>query len=159
MLSQTREAQKPSETVLEALAAVGLTGSVVQFVDFAVKINSKGNKYHKSTDGVLPENREYLGIAENFARLNQGLGSALNASRSCQTTRGFLQTVAMSCQTITLQFKAALDQLMISGTRGKWKIIRQATKACWSKEKIEEMLDKLRIVREDFVVHLLVVMR
>lgn len=59
--------------VLETLAAVGLAYSVVQFVDFAVKIISKGNKYHKSTDGVLPENREYLGNAENFAHLSQGL--------------------------------------------------------------------------------------
>ena len=148
--------------VLEALAAVGLASSMVQFVDFAVKIISKGNKYHKSTDGVLPENREYLGIAKNFARLNQGLGSALNAfppTKKLSDDERALHTVAMSCQTIVRQFKAALDQLKILGTRGKWKSIRQALKACWSKEKIEEMLEKLRIVREDFVVHLLVVMR
>ena len=53
-------------TIMEALAAVGLASSIVQFVDFATKIISKGYQYQKSVDGVLDENVELQAIADSL---------------------------------------------------------------------------------------------
>ncbi len=51
---------------MEALAAVGLASSIVQFVDFATNIISKGYHYQKSVDGVLDENVELQAIADSL---------------------------------------------------------------------------------------------
>ena len=58
--------------VLAALAALSVASSVVQFVDFSVKVISKGNKYYRSTDGALVENTELVATVETFRRLNDG---------------------------------------------------------------------------------------
>ena len=63
--------------VLNALAALSVASSVVQFVDFSVKVISKGNKYYRSTDGALVENTELVATVETFRRLNDGSKKSL----------------------------------------------------------------------------------
>ena len=63
--------------VLDALAALNVASSVVQSVDFSVKVISKGNKYYRSADGALVENTELVATVETFRRLNDGLTKSL----------------------------------------------------------------------------------
>ena len=57
---------KISAMALEALAVVSLATSVVQFVDSAVKLISKGNQYYKKADGDLEENTQLRAIVDKF---------------------------------------------------------------------------------------------
>lgn len=176
--------------VLEALAAVSLANAVLQFVDFTTRIISKGNKYYRSTDGVLSENFELHAIAENLKRLckglvesaalfpgpdrltreKQALKKAMKASNSDRQTlvedeqalkggEQALKEVAVRCQTIAVELSTVIGRLKISGTRTKWRSFRQALKSQWKKEEINSTLQRLRLAREDLVIHLLVVIK
>jgi len=150
---------------MEALAAVGLASSIVQFVDFATKIISKGYQYQRSVDGVLDENVELQAIADSLDQLTKGL--VTSKEKTAPSTRRkkdskeneALKAVAMECQKIANDLSTAVDRLKITGKRTKWKSFRQALKSQWKKEEIEATLRRLRLAREDLIVHLLVVMK
>lgn len=148
--------------VLDALAALSLASSVIQFVDFTTKLISKGDKIYKSTEGVLDEHVELGAIAENLKRLSKGLvvsTEPLTRSEPLTPEEWALRKVGLKCQAIAHDFKTALDRLKYTGDRTRWKSFRQAVKSYWSNEVIEEMLQTLRLAREDLVVHLLVVIK
>jgi len=151
-------------TIMEALAAVGLASSIVQFVDFATKIISKGYQYQKSVDGVLDDNVELQAIADSLDQLSKGLitskeKTSPSARRKKNLKEIALNAVAMECQSIANDLSTAVDRLKITGKRTKWKSFRQALKSQWKKEEIEATLRRLRLAREDLIVHLLVVMK
>jgi hypothetical protein len=56
-------------------------------------------------------------------------------------------------------FTSAIDELRVTGNHRKWKSFRQALKSVWKKEGIEERLVKLDRLRQQVVIHLLVVMK
>jgi len=150
---------------MEALAAVGLASSIVQFVDFATKIISKGYQYQKSVDGVLDENVELQAIADSLDQLSKGLVTSKGKTFPSATRKKnskeneALKAVAMECQKIANDLSTAVDRLKITGKRTRWKSFRQALKSQWKKEEIEATLRRLRLAREDLIVHLLVVMK
>lgn len=150
---------------MEALAAVGLASSIVQFVDFATKIISKGYQYQRSVDGVLDENVELQAIADNLDQLSKGLVTSTEktspSARRNQNSKEneALKAVAIECQKIANDLGTAVDRLKMTGKRTRWKSFRQALKSQWKKEEIEATLRRLRLAREDLIVHLLVVMK
>jgi len=149
---------------MEALAALGVAGTVVQFVDFSSKLISKGNEYHRSVSGALVEHTELRAIAENMAVLSAGLDKSMNTIRSTKRAimspeERSLQNVVEDCRKIALEFIEVLDRFTISGTSQRWKSFRQAFKTMWNKEKIEDTLRKLNMAREQLVINLLVVIR
>lgn len=148
--------------VLEAVAAVSLAGSVISLIDFAVKLISKGRQYHKSADGSLKEVVDIIVVSNNLGRLSQNvIGSAQSFSHSGASSHETqaLQTVADNCLEITNEFGAVLTKLGHQGPLSKWKSFRQAAKHLLGKKEIERMLQRLRLVREDLAIHLLVVMK
>jgi hypothetical protein len=147
--------------VLEALAALSLAASVVQFIDFSGKLISKGNEFHKS--GKLVEHTELVAVAGNLEKLSEALGDSLKAFRpesGLSSEEQALAAVAQQCQTIASEFNTTIQVLTnVEGTNKTWKSFRQAFKTVWNKDKIQEMKDKLNLAREQLVIHLLVVMR
>ncbi|KAF6224016.1 hypothetical protein HO133_010590 [Letharia lupina] len=109
--------------VLQALAALSLAKSVINVVDFAAEVISKGNEYCKSSEGILPENTELQAITDNFARLNKGLRGpriALKTAAEQPDEKGalqlskdekVLQLVAQKCEAIAIGLATALDRL------------------------------------------------
>jgi hypothetical protein len=164
--------------VVPPLDALRIAAAVVQFVDFASRIISKGNEYHKSVDGALVENKELEVVAANIQELSLRLHHSLSskAKRALRKNLGSssdpktqnqalsseeqaLQTVVLNCETLAAELLEALARLKISGKASRWKSFRQAFKTIWTKEKIEAMLAKLSQARQELVVNLLVVLR
>lgn len=156
---------------VEALAALSVAGAVFQFIDFASKLVSKGNSFHKSTDGVLQENGELLAVAVRMRQLSSDIVKTADSldivedqeasvhSKQLSPTGKALKEVAHVCQGIGRELIDALDRLKISGRRTRWKSFRMALKSVWGKEVIEKLLGRLRLAREDFVIHLLVMLK
>ena len=148
--------------VLEAVAAVGLAGSVITLIDFAVKLLSKGRQYHKSADGSLKEVVDIKVVSDNLGRLSQNvIGSAQSFSHSGASLHETeaLQRVARTCLEITNELCAVLAKFEHQGPLSRRKSFRQAVKLLLGKKEIERMLQNLRLVREDLAIHLLVVMK
>ena len=148
--------------VLEALAAISLASSVIQFVDFSVKLISKGNEYYHSADGVLAEHNELHNIAGNFEDLNAKLKNSLSLvepKKLLSDEEKALQSITQDCLAVADDFKRTLEELRRHPGNNVWKSFRQAIKTRWKQKKLDETLNKLRLFREDLAVHLLVVIR
>jgi hypothetical protein len=59
--------------VLDALSAVSLAATIIQFVDFSSKIVSKGYHLYESADGVLSENARLGYVIADLKSLNTRL--------------------------------------------------------------------------------------
>jgi hypothetical protein len=58
---------------MEALAAIGLVGNIVQFVDFSGKLISKSIQLYHSYDAALAEDIEIKKAIKHLLRLNKTL--------------------------------------------------------------------------------------
>jgi hypothetical protein len=148
--------------MLDPLSAISLASSVVQFVDFASKLISKGNEYHKSASGALVEHDEFQLASSRLKNLSDGLDVSLNllqASAALSPEEEALKSVVADCRKISIDLTKALKKLRYRGAPTMWKSFRQALKSVWGKEGIETRLQKLRDAQNQLTVHLLVVMR
>jgi hypothetical protein len=64
---------------LEALAAIGLVSSIVQFVDFASELLSKTNELRQSTNGANTENANLETTSQVLRRLSEELCTTFDA--------------------------------------------------------------------------------
>jgi hypothetical protein len=136
--------------VLDALSALGVAASVVQVVDFSSKLISKGNEYHKSANGALLEHNELAAAATNLMNLSKALEKSfrtIQAGSEDSSEEASFRIVVEDCRTTASEFIAVLNTFKVA--RGHK----------WNKDKIEEMLGKLNMIREQLVIHLLVVLR
>lgn len=148
--------------VLEALAAISLASAVVQLVEFTTKVVSKGHEYQKSVDGAIKEHIELNEYAENFSRLSQHLTNAtmlLPPQDRLSEDETSLLAVAKKCQATCREIIATIDCLQKPRHQKRFASLRLASRAVWNEEKIELCLQKLRLAREELIVHLLVVIK
>jgi hypothetical protein len=148
--------------VLDALSALGVAASVVQVVDFSSKLISKGNEYHKSANGALLEHNELAAAATNLMNLSKALEKSfrtIQAGSEDSSEEASFRIVVEDCRTTASEFIAVLNTFKVARGHKRWKSFRQAFKTMWNKDKIEEMLGKLNMIREQLVIHLLVVLR
>ena len=146
--------------VLEALAAVSLAGAVVQFVQFTTSLASKSNEFHKSVDGTIKEHIEVREYAEHYSRLSQRLKTATQVSSILLSDyEAALLAVANRSLSKCQEIMQVLDRLQQSKHKKSFSSLRAALKAVWNEEKVESCFQELRLVREELVVHLLVVIK
>ena len=147
---------------LEALASLSLASSIVQFVEFASRLISKGNKYYKSIDGTLEEHSRLKDISKSLHHLSLSLEKSagpFDTVRNLSPDEQALNRVAIECRAIATEFSNIIDKLKLSDPRTRWKSFRQSVKSHWSKNEIQDMLQRLRLLREDLAIHLLVVVK
>ncbi|KAI0964857.1 hypothetical protein F4678DRAFT_454640 [Xylaria arbuscula] len=128
---------------MDPLTTVGLLSNVVQFIDFAARLLSKGRELYKSADGYLIETSELVKVTEHTSHLNKKLANDLGSSVPRQ-----LATIIEGCQDVSGELLSALGQLKVQGRMGRFKTIRQALKTVLSKEKIRDLelrLDRFRL--------------
>lgn len=146
--------------VLDPFTALGVACCVVQFVDFGTKLISKGKEFYQSADGVLADHAEQAAISSRLTELSKGLLlNSIPSSKKSSPAEEALQEVVLDCMQFANDFTDAIDELRVTGNHRKWKSFRQALKSVWKKEGIEERLVKLDRLRQQVIIHLLVVMK
>jgi hypothetical protein len=156
---------------IDPLTALGIAGNVIQFVDFASKLVSKGGQYYRSADGALLQHTELSAAAENLQRLSHGLGTSLRIEQSIPSTKPYeplreynlaelgLWHANSECYKLAKELSKALEDLKVSGKHRRWESFRQAFRTLWSEEKIETLSKRLDSARAQLVIHLLVHLR
>lgn len=139
---------------MEPLAALGLCSSILQIVDFSCKLLSKGNQLRASFSGVLPENEQ---LEQVIKHLN-GLITKLQQQQSSNHMEGLEGIVDLCIQTAR-ELLDVLQHLKIKGVNSGWKSFRAAVKSVWKKEKIEEILCRLELLRDEIQFRFILEMR
>jgi hypothetical protein len=152
---------------MDPLSALSGAANIVQFVAYGFDIVSKGNQLYKSADGALAENIELETaslwlqwpsetVQGTLKQAHQGIPKGLSA-QSDQA----LEKVCEECIAVSKELVEKLEKLKIPGRHPlkKWKSFRQALKSVWSKEKIEEVAQRLANLRMELDTHVVISLR
>jgi hypothetical protein len=146
--------------VLDALSAVSLAASIVQFVDFSSKIVSKGYHLHRSAEGVLPENARLAYVIADLKDLNTKL--QCHERLGCLTRdEQALEDLSSQCSALATELLGRLEKLKVEQNvkNRKWKSFRQALKIVWGKEALDQMAATLSDYRSQLELHVLLSLR
>jgi hypothetical protein len=136
---------------MEALAAVGLVGNILQLLDFSLKIVSKSQKLYRSGKAAVPENVDSEAISQHLLSLHNKV-----AARAQGTNNSELCNLCSLCSEVTTELLEAFERIKVKGKTTRWKSVRAALKAVWTKDDIqilEQRLNKLRKVITEHTVH------
>ncbi|KAF2636449.1 hypothetical protein P280DRAFT_435165 [Massarina eburnea CBS 473.64] len=127
---------------MDPLTALGACSSILQIVDFSCKILSKGNQLCTSLTGALPENAQLEKVTVHL----HGMVGHLQQQPPGQ---GHMKEMITMCIENANDLISVLDGLKVKGNARKWKSWRQAIKSVWRKERLEEMLARLQLIRDE----------
>ena len=144
---------------MEPLSAFALASSVLQVVEFGVKVISKATEYRKSDNAYLPEHGNLRGIAESLNSMNNGLYASLErqtASEQPEAEELHLIETNKECLRISKAFVVCLDDLKLKDKRTTFDSLRMSLRALWRKDKIENMEKTVSQARNNLNIALLV---
>lgn len=140
---------------MEALAAIGLVGNIVQFIGFSGKLISKSVQLHHSSNGALQENVDIENAAKHLLQLNRKLKEA-----AISVDDGALQTLCLCCRESAIDLLEALDKIKVKGKQQqKWESVRKALRSVWSREEVKELEQRLGKIKDDLNFHVVVGLR
>ena len=139
---------------MEALAAVGLAASVLQFVDFASKVIKDSSELFKSSKGILAENEDLEAATEHLVFLNGKIKDAAIAASDDRLAR-----LSKACHATADELVKTLNSLRASGKASKWTSLSKALQSVWKKEKIQDLEARLSRFRDELNLHVLVDLR
>jgi hypothetical protein len=147
----------------ETLAAIGLAGNIVQFVDFGIKVVSKGAHLYQSAEGALKENVELEHIVSDVKMLSQSLTSgaySIALNRATSEDEKSLRNLADSCTQLTDELLAILKGIQMDGRKNrKLESIKKSLRSVWEKQRIRDLEDRLSRIKQQVCLHLIVLLR
>lgn len=145
---------------MEGLAALGLAGNVIQFIQFASGLISTGSDVYNSASGASTRNIELEKIYKRLATFTSSLQSQGTTEDSClPETRAYpplawateniahvdaLNDLAKDCKELCDELLETISKLRVEG--GRWRLFRSfvvALQAVWDSKKIAEMEERL----------------
>lgn len=144
---------------MEPLSAISLAGTVVQFLDFGIKLVAKANEIYNSAEGAEVRNIELDAITQNFVSLNRRV--RIRSHKLCafgiSEDEMALEAITAQCNKVGEELIDALQKAKVQGAHKRWKSARQALKSVLGRDKIQDLYDRLKQYREQIVVVLLVI--
>lgn len=154
---------------MKALPAVGLASSIIQIVDFAVRITKKENTIYQPADGQIVSNTGVLqNVASNLYRLSLRLDENDLKKLSTDAKRPKLSEAAEQMLKVGEETKelttTLIDAVLQAQARGTeadpaWKTVREALGTVWKKKEITGIKKKFKGVRKEVDSVLLVALR
>jgi hypothetical protein len=149
--------------MLDPMSALSVAASAVQFVDFSIKMVSKGKKIYKSTSGALEENLQPSRSAEMLVRHKEGVWNSLRVGAirpplAISDSQADLLELCENCLEMGGKLADRLRSLEVKEgeKHRRWKSIRQALKSEWGKKEVNEMRDSLTGYKSDLMLYILI---
>jgi hypothetical protein len=139
---------------METLAAIGLVGNIVQFVDFSEKLVSKSVQLYRSYDGALAENIDIETATNNLLILNEKLKDNATIVGDAQ-----LQRLCLSCQNAGNELLVTLNKVKVKDRQQVWESVRKALRSVWSKDKIKGLEQRLTKFKEELNFYIIASLR
>ena len=143
---------------MEVVAALGVAGNTVQFLDFATKLCATSIEIYREANGTSVANSQtetfLRSFIETLDEVLTDLGryfSALGATATHAQVQGDDQItlIITDCQSIAKDLSSRLDKLKASGKPGKWKSFKSGMKCFWGKDELEELQTRLKKNRDE----------
>ncbi|CAO2649187.1 Nn.00g101360.m01.CDS01 [Neocucurbitaria sp. VM-36] len=153
---------------MEAVAALGVAGNTVQFLDFATKLCATSIEIYRDADGISTKNAQAERLLKSFIetidQVSSDLGmysSTLDAASTKATERGDnnISLVITNCQTIAHDLLQRYQKLKSDGKPGKRKSFGKGVKCMWKKDELEELQKRLQEIRAELDTRILLSLR
>lgn len=166
--------------MMDPITALSVSASIVQFVDFSVKLVSKGYEIYRAPDGALQENLTIEILTADFRKCSDKILESIQPSvnltssekmllderQTDETTSIVINELALKeicygCDEVAKELLAKLERLKFrEGSRYRIaKSVRQTLKLVWSKEDIDATSQRLKNYREQLNTRILVSIR
>ncbi|KAI9704689.1 MAG: hypothetical protein M1820_005437 [Bogoriella megaspora] len=131
--------------VVDPVSAIGLTSSLVQLLDFGIKLLSKARELNTSSSGLTKESIDVLDISGKLSDLSNDLATSVyNSSSQLRPRERSIRSLALSCEVVAAELLGAIESLKArDGTNRRWATFRKALKSLWDKDKIDEIARRL----------------
>jgi hypothetical protein len=161
---------------IDPLSALSVAACVVQFVDFAHRIVSKGRQLYSSPNGALRDNEETETATKHLQSLAETLKESIEEipptkrappARANKRVKDEyrqevrLRQICAECDDLSTELMQRLRDLKVpkGEEHRKWRSFRQALKSVWSKKEVDEMATKLDGLRKELDSQVLVLLR
>lgn len=145
--------------VLDPLSAFSLACSVLQVVEFGVKLLSTAANYRKAESGVLIEQQDLRDVLQSLNNLNTDLQTSLLQQatiRQHSVEESRLLEANNQCLRLSKNFIDFLDRLKLRDGHAVLDSLRVSVKTLWHKDKMDAMEKSLSQARDNLNVAFLV---
>lgn len=143
----------------EALVAVSLAASILQFIDVGSRFVSNVWKIYisgKERTSELPDIRE---TTEDLHNVLEGLKNSQGAVLGVREDERGLQQLVQSCQTLATELLGTLQKINLPDKIRKRDALMAAFRMVWKEEEIKSLQSRLEEFRQEVALHLLSLIR
>lgn len=148
---------------MEAAAALGIAGNVVQFLDFSQKLSKTILEIWKSTKGIAKSSEHTEIAAQTFLESLDCVSNDLCEYRGFLSQQnngnGPIQSVIDGCRELADDLINHIDKLRVTGQPRKWKSIAAAMKTLWQEQELLVLEGKLSKLRNELETRVLFSLR
>ena len=150
--------------VLDPLSALSLAGNVLQVVDFSTKVICQATRLYQSTTDTVDVYSELDLVISDFTKLCDLVEYPSSPDKGSHSTENdlALQSLCKACRQIALEVLERLNALKLRRSKGEsraWASLNSALMWHWKKEKREDLVRRLSIIREQVQLRVVVGLR
>ena len=143
---------------MDPLTALSTAGTIIQFVDFGIKVLVAGNSLHHSTTGAIPENVKLEWVTRDLMSLTAKLSQAGNLSEPSPDSV-YLKEICSRCEEIGKDLLRRLKRLRLKSNKGVLQRFHVALKATWARKDLEGLVLQLERYKRSIETRFLVDLR
>ncbi|KAF2025695.1 hypothetical protein EK21DRAFT_116550 [Setomelanomma holmii] len=153
---------------MEAVAALGIAGNTVQFLDFASKLCVTSFEIYRNADGASASNSQAKLLLQSFVdtidQVSNDLSQYFNAlgaasTKALQQNDAQTALIISDCQSIAKDLSSRYEKLKASSKPGKWKSFAIGLKCVWKKNELEELQKRLKKLRDELEWRIMISLR
>ncbi|RBA15689.1 hypothetical protein FPRO05_12296 [Fusarium proliferatum] len=133
---------------MDPLSSIGLASNILQFVEFSVKLVSKGVEIYSSTDGAPVQHADLRASLDNLRELAAPFRQRKNLRLSRDPDEIRIVQTAIACNEIAHDLEDALDGL-VATPHSMTSSVLKALQSVWEQGKIDYMVGRLEGYRSD----------
>ncbi|PMD63790.1 uncharacterized protein K444DRAFT_626482 [Hyaloscypha bicolor E] len=151
---------------MEAIAALGVAGNVVQFLDFGQKLISTSLEIYTAGTGVTVSNKESETllkdfiesidtVSENLLQYDTRLGEKLPQA----TAQNGLQDIINDCRNLAAELLVRFEKLKLQRKPGRWQSTAKAVQCMWQDSELVGLQQRLSKYQSQLAWHILLSLR
>ncbi|KAH7410001.1 hypothetical protein DE146DRAFT_333303 [Phaeosphaeria sp. MPI-PUGE-AT-0046c] len=139
---------------MEALAAVGLAGNIVQFIDFSCKLFAGASSIYHSHAGTLKGAQDLETITESLIDLSIRLEKSLEKQRSGVIALQNLKVLAKGCHDTAKELVTVLQSIRAKSAGSKWHSFRASLAGLLKESEIANLEKRINDYRLQLIIEL-----
>ncbi|KAI8626215.1 hypothetical protein F5Y19DRAFT_229962 [Xylariaceae sp. FL1651] len=152
---------------MDPLSAVGLAGTIIQFITFACSLLSKSSEIHNSVTGRSTDLTSIITVYEKLQAFSTQLTSQENAASRLASSNEIesghetsaLKEILKASKTDCDQLLKVAQKLDVeNGPFRRWKSFRAALELLWKRDEIEELDKRLQRTQSALTLHICALM-